>query len=171
MFLFHPWCVSWWCNMTHCSVQIHFCGVPFLDGFFHSAFPGAPLKFTDLLCCHWLPLWFHDYTMQVRLFTLCVCLCVSLQPVMIRLFVLELVVQFWSFYTLLRVCFGWGSEGLTMQSSPFFNEKVFTRLLFLQLWFDKIGCISHAWFSWEPLCLAAPWLIAQLSLLFLSYVF
>ena len=44
--------------------------------------------------------------MQVRLFTLCVCLCVSLQPVMICFFVLELVVQFGSFYTLLLFVLG-----------------------------------------------------------------
>ena len=57
-----------------------------------------------------------------------------------------------------------------MQISPFLNGNVFTRLLFLRLLVDKIGYINHAWFSWEPLCLADPWLIAQLSLLFLSYV-
>ena len=158
-----------WCMMcgadpfSHCSI--------FLTGFFHGVFLGTPLKFADLLWCHWLPLWLCDYTMQVRLLVLCVCLCVSLQPIMIRLFVLELVVQFWSFYTLLLICFGWESVGLTMQISPFLNGNIFTRLLFLQLLVDKIGCINHAWFSWEPLCLADPWLIAQLSLLFLYYVF
>ena len=31
--------------------------------------------------------------------------------------------------------------------------------------------MSHAQFSWETLPHADPWLIAQLSLLFLSYVF
>ena len=144
----------------------------FLDGFFRSVFLGALLKFADLLWCHWLPLWLHNYTMKVRLFILCVCLCVSLRPVMIRLFVLELVVQFWSFYTLLLICFGGESVGLTMQISPFLNGNIFIRLLvFLQFLVDKIGCINHAWFSWKPLCLADLWLIAQLSLLFLSYVF
>ena len=36
---------------------------------------------------------------------------------------------------------------------------------------DLIGHISHARFSWETLPRVDPWLIAQLSLLFLSYVF
>ena len=161
-------------SVTWCAAQCRsiFMVFLFLDRFFHGAFPGAPLKFANLLWCHQLPLQLHDSTLQVRLFIVSVCLCVWVyQSVMINLFVLELVSQFWSFYTLLLICFGCESVGLTMQISPFLNGKVFMRLLFLWFLVDQIGHISHAWFLWEPLCLADLWLIAQLSLLFLYYVF
>ena len=118
-------------------------------------------------------LWLCDYIMQVRLFILCVCLCVWVSsPLWSTSLYWNLWCSFDPFYTLLLICLGYiVSVGLTMQISPFLNGNVFTRLLFLQLLVDKIGCINHAWFLWEPLCLADPWLIAQLSLLFLSYVF
>ena len=88
-------CVSWWCSMMRSAVQIHFCGVPFSWQVFPRCFPGAPLKFADLLWCHQSPLRLRDSNPQVRLFILSVCLCVWVfRSVMIRLFILELVLQF-----------------------------------------------------------------------------
>ena len=57
-----------------------------------------------------------------------------------------------------------------MQISPFFNGKVLPVYCFYES-VDLIGYISHARFPWETLPHADPWLIAQFSLLFLSYVF
>ena len=57
-----------------------------------------------------------------------------------------------------------------MQISPFLNGKVLQDYCFCES-VDLIGHISHAGFSWETLPHADPWLIAQLSLLFLSYIF
>ena len=49
----------------------------FLNGFFHGDFPGAPLKFADLLLMSSVTfLWLHGSNLQVRLFILSVCLCV-----------------------------------------------------------------------------------------------
>ena len=56
-----------------------------------------------------------------------------------------------------------------MQISPFFNGKVMQDYCFYEF-VDLIGDIRHALYSWETLPHADPWLIAQLSLLFLSYV-
>ena len=48
MFLFHP-CFMMVQRDAQCGADPFFVVFLFLDGFFHGAFPGAPLKFADLL--------------------------------------------------------------------------------------------------------------------------
>ena len=110
-----------WCVVRCGSIFAVFL---FLDGFFHGASPGSPLKFADLLWCHRSTLWLCDSTLQVRLFLLSVCLCVWVfWSVMIRLFILELMSQF-PIPLHSAACLSWmWSVGSTMQISPFFNAK------------------------------------------------
>ena len=56
------------------------------------------------------------------------------------------------------------------RSLPSLMEK-FCKIIVFHESVDLIGYINHAQFLWETLPHADPWLIAQLSLLFLSYVF
>ena len=67
----------------------------FLDGFFHSAFPGAPLKFCRSALMSPVTFeasQFHSAGKAVHFE--CVFVCVSVRSIMIHLFVLELVSQF-----------------------------------------------------------------------------
>ena len=63
----------------------------------------------------------------------------------------------------------WFCRFHSCRSLPSFIEKFLRHYCFCES-VDLIGPISHAWFSWETLPHAELWLIAQLSLLFLSDV-
>ena len=88
--------VSWRWSSMHSAVQIHFHVVPFSWWIFAWYFSGCSFEVCqsafDVTGCL---LRLHGSNLQVRLFVLSVCLCVWVfWPVMIYLFVLELVSQF-----------------------------------------------------------------------------
>ena len=170
LFLFRPCFMMVHCNAWRGADQFLWCST-FPDRFFHSVSPGAPLKFANLLWCCRSPLRLRDSTLQVRLFVLSVCLCVCVfWSVMIRLFILELVAVF-SILLHSAACLSWMwfCRFHSCRSLPSLIKKFLRDYCFCEF-VELIGPISHARFSWETLPHAELWLIAQLSLLFLSDV-
>ena len=166
-------CVSWWCSVMRSVVLIHFCGVPFSWWVFSWYFPGCSFEvcWSALMSLViFAALQFHSAGKAVHFECVFVCVWVF-RSILIRLFILELVSHF-SILLHSAACLSWMwfCRFQPCRSLPSLVEKFCQFIVFASL-VDLIGQISHARFLWETWPHADPWLIAQLSLLFLSYVF